>query len=102
MHLIKGGHHTRQHVSIVETKKQTGKPCEEVYLMCSAHELDKCKIDGGNTPPLARKLPQRFADFICLALGDSTQLNSRHNTITNCAAEAIFCCPTENSHHLKS
>ena len=22
--------------------------------------------------------------------------------ITFCAAEAIFCCPTENSHHLKS
>jgi len=30
---------------------------------------------------LARKLPQRFADFICLALADFTQLNLRHNTI---------------------
>ncbi len=33
-----------------------------------------------------------------------TSLNSQ--TISfyrrNCAAEAIFCCPTENSHHLKS
>ncbi len=35
-----------------------------------AHELGKYKTEGGTTPHLARKLPQRFADFFCLALGD--------------------------------
>ncbi len=30
----------------------------------------KLQTECGTTPPLARKLHQRFADFICLALGD--------------------------------
>jgi hypothetical protein len=36
-----------------------------------------------DTPPLALKLPQRFADLFASLWGIFTQFNSRHNTITN-------------------
>jgi hypothetical protein len=45
--------------------------------------------EGGTTPPLARKLPQRFADLFASPWGIFTQLNSRQNTITNNAIITI-------------
>jgi hypothetical protein len=70
-------------VYIVKTKKETAKPCEEVYLMCT-RAIGKLMTAGGTTPPLARKLPQRFSGFYLPRLGGFfTQIDSRHNTITN-------------------
>jgi hypothetical protein len=43
-------------------------------LMCT--QLGKCKTEGGTTPPLARKLPQRFADLFASIWGIFTQFNS--------------------------
>ncbi len=52
-------------------------------IWCS-HEWGKLKTEGGTTPPLARKLPQRFADLFASPWWIFTQFNLRHNTITNC------------------
>jgi hypothetical protein len=45
------------------------------------------RVGGANLPPDGGS-QDRFG-YSCSAAGE-------------CAAEAIFCCPTENSHHLKS
>jgi hypothetical protein len=53
------------------------------FIWCS-HEWGKLKTEGGTTPPLARKLPQWFADLFPSPWGIFTQFNSRHNIRMNC------------------
>jgi hypothetical protein len=48
------------------------------YILC-AHELGKCKSEGGTTPPLARKLPRTY---VIINIG-------RHSTNYNTVSASV-------------
>ncbi len=49
-------------VLLRQGSRQQSRVKKYIIIWC-AFELGKCKSEDGTTPPLARKLPQRFADL---------------------------------------
>jgi hypothetical protein len=63
------------------------------HLFCSSSKITQCHIILR-----VKKLMEDYSNPLCETEEEETHLEE----IGSCAAEAIFCCPTENSHHLKS